>query len=86
MKLLFVIGDILLAVSLILNFIFKLKVFKIIIIVSAAIVLIELLYYGIKNIKEVTSKTKEIGINILYSFSSFALFAIILSTLIIYLK
>ena len=86
LKLIYIIGNILFAVSLILNLIFKLKIFKILIIVSGVIVLIELLHYGIKNLKEVITKTKEIGINILYSFSSFALFAIIISTVIIYLK
>ena len=86
LKLIFVTGNILLAVSLILNLIFKIKVFKILIILSSVIVGIELLYYGIKNLKEVISKKKEVGINILYSFSSFALLSIIISTIIIYLK
>ena len=86
LKLIYVIATILLGVVSILNLFFKFKVLKILLIIGAVIVAIELLHYGIKNLKVVMSKKKDMGINILYSFSAFTLLAIMISTIIIYLK
>ena len=86
LKLIYVIGNILLPVSIVLNLIFKIKIFKILFLVGAGITLIELLHYGIKSLKEIATKKKEIGIYIIYSFFSFLLFSIIISTIIILLK
>lgn len=86
LKLIYIIGNILLASSSILYFILKLKIFKILIIISTLLVALELLHFGIKNLKEVINKKKENGINILHSFFSFMLFAIILGTIIICIK
>lgn len=86
LKIIFVISYISLAVISILNIIFKLKLFKILFIIFACISFIGLLYFGIKNIKTVMKQKKDFAINILYSFSSFTIFAIMLSTFIVYLK
>ena len=86
LKILVAVSDILLFIFGILMLIFKTKVLKIIFLILLVICLLHLLYYFIKNIKEVTKKEKDFGVDILYSFFSLLLFTIILSTFIIYLK
>ena len=85
-KLIVAIVDILLFIVSILTLILKLKVLKIVLVVLAVISFIHLVYFFVKNLKEIMNKKKDFNINILYSFFSFLLFLILAFTLIIYLK
>ncbi len=86
LKLGIIITNIILLVLAILNFIFKAKIFKILLIIFTVLVSISLLVLFIKNIKELTSKNKDFAINILHGFFCFLFLITLISTLIVYLK
>lgn len=86
LKIFISISYILLGILSILNLFMKFKIIKILLLVFSCIVFIHLLYFSIKNIKEIIKLKKEFGMNIIYSFISFLIFTVMLSSLIILLR
>ena len=85
-KLSIAIVDILLVIVAIVNLFLKLKALKIALIVLAILSFIHLVYFFVNNLKIIIKSKKDYGINVLYAFGSFLIFAIMVSTIIIYLK
>lgn len=86
LKIVLIISNILLLVLSIINFIYKTKLVKVLLILVTIIVSLFLIKLFVKNIKELIRKDKDFSINILHGFFCFLFLLTLISTLIIYIK